>query len=914
MRCRRTGRGEQRTGGLRFSIGDLLSLLAVSVVISCGLLITMGWRSAFADDGRNERLGLVHINSTEITEPPQGIEVRYQKALDAGAGWSRWPVYWDLIESAAGFDYSRADAVMAADVEHGFQVDAILLRTPSQYATGGLAGVPGPRVGQKRPVGKQLLGPSQLTSVPANLYAPVFDDGTDEPGPGKRINPSNYWARFVYKTVNRYKPGGVLAAQRGWAEGVGVRHWEIWNEPDWSFFWSGSVADYYRLLKVAYLAAKTADPEAVIILGGLMHFADPGWLPRLLDVMRDDPDQELRHEHNSFFDVIALHLYSDPRLLYDKTTWVKSLLANYGLSGKPIWVNETNVPIWDEYPGPTWDPYSPGRATIQEQADFIIEALAYAFAAGVERVFVFQLYDDCGNGPTSWDAYGLVRNNPWVEGSGVCAAHPLQPGVPRPAYTAYQVAASQFQELTPAWRRLADGVEQLAFTRPPGDQVRVVWNWQTVTRTVAITATTGNVTVINPLGASQSLIASEGIYTLTLAPATNTNAFGGPGTVMIGGRPLILVETTPITDTTPPISWIEPLPAESPPTFQVCWDGTDDLSGIAGYRVWWSDGPPSPTNDRRLWFAFTTENCATFVGEPGHTYYFGTLAYDRAGNRENTWAPKAWTRVVSPGVGQVSGRVADNRDRPVAGARVVLRDLSGGTWQGVSGEDGGYTVTGVPLGVDYSAQATADGLGAWSERWEIHPVFTGTSQIDFNLPPADNAVSNGGFEEGLAGWTLSGSTRAVVDSLAHSGTASLLLGDHFVGQPELGGGGNSTVSQVITVPVVFSPTLSLVYRRETEEVEPGLDWFEVLIIDGVERTDLLEREWGPSADWQFRWFDLSSWRGRTVILILNVWQSSGERATRVWVDEVAVGDAPGGPDRTIWPLFLPLLTFARAAP
>jgi hypothetical protein len=75
----------------------------------------------------------------------------------------------------------------------------------------------------------------------------------------------------------------------------------------------------------------------------------------------------------------------------------------------------------------------------------------------------------------------------------------------------------------------------------------------------------------------------------------------------------------------------------------------------------------------------------------------------------------------------------------------------------------------------------------------------------------------------------------------------------------------------------------------------------------VERADLLEKDWGPSGDWVFWWYDLSRWRGRTVTLVFNVWQSSSERPTRVWVDEVAVGDAPGGPDRSIWHAFLPLI-------
>jgi hypothetical protein len=91
-------------------------------------------------------------------------------------------------------------------------------------------------------------------------YAPVFNDGTDTPGPGKSINPDNRWARFVFAAVDRYRPGGVLAQQQGWTNGQGIRVWEIWNEPDFDVFFTGTVNDYTRLLKVGYLAAHYADP------------------------------------------------------------------------------------------------------------------------------------------------------------------------------------------------------------------------------------------------------------------------------------------------------------------------------------------------------------------------------------------------------------------------------------------------------------------------------------------------------------------------------------------------------------------------------------------------------------------------------------------------------------------------------
>jgi Cellulase (glycosyl hydrolase family 5) len=48
-----------------------------------------------------------------------------------------------------------------------------------------------------------------------------------------------------------------------------VTAWEIWNEEDNSGWWSGTPAQYVGLLKAAYPAVKSADPNATVIVGGL---------------------------------------------------------------------------------------------------------------------------------------------------------------------------------------------------------------------------------------------------------------------------------------------------------------------------------------------------------------------------------------------------------------------------------------------------------------------------------------------------------------------------------------------------------------------------------------------------------------------------------------------------------------------
>ncbi len=63
---------------------------------------------------------------------------------------------------------------------------------------------------------------------------------------------------FVYQIVSRYKGR--------------VKYYVIWNEPNTSFEWGNrqvSARDYVRLLKTAYLRAKQADPDVVILAAAL---------------------------------------------------------------------------------------------------------------------------------------------------------------------------------------------------------------------------------------------------------------------------------------------------------------------------------------------------------------------------------------------------------------------------------------------------------------------------------------------------------------------------------------------------------------------------------------------------------------------------------------------------------------------
>ncbi len=268
------------------------------------------------------------------------------------------------------------------------------------------------------------------------------------------------------------------------------------------------------------------------------------------------------------------------------------------------------------------------------------------------------------------------------------------------------------------------------------------------------------------------------------------------------------------------------------------------------------------------------------------------------------------TATLAPGPGVIRGQVADLAGRAVISATVSLIDSRGHAWQTQASSDGAYRFE-VTLPATFTVRAEQSGFGAWEPR-NLIPVATDTAGVDFRLPPIVNAVQGGSFESDadLARWTYQpGKTSPLLDAMvASSGQRSALLGANFSGNPE-----NSTLGQVILVRAVAHPVLSFAYRIDTAETAPGPggqpnDWLEVLAYTGSGwsvRHELSIRElWQPTG-WTYRSFDMDEFAGRDVLLVFNLYQSSADRSTRAWLDEVVLGS----PDRFVpsrW-LYVPLI-------
>jgi hypothetical protein len=638
--------------------------------------------SLMAQTPRTDRMGVAFVRSVGTGAD----DARYRAALSIGAGWNRFPIYWSQIEVApAQYNWGAFDQVVIDDVRHGLQTNAILLQAPPFYRTGGSF---------------------------AGLYEPVFADGSDIAAAGKQINPNNPWARFVFSAVNRYKPGGDLARAQGWGGSTGVRVWEMWNEPDLPQFWQGSIDEYARLLKVGYIAAHHADPNADVMVGGLLFNTPVNWLERILAIYATDPQ---RTRYRWYMDIVGVHSYSYPWRTGHLVRVVDQSLARYGLE-RPVYITESGLNVWDDYPGPIWaqslaDRYK--RGTQEQQAWYIVQSMAYGWANGADVIFHHQLYDDCGDqvagtdfpphngefcavGACYGDAYGLFRN---PRGSVCFSQHP-NPASPRLAADAYRMVADVFgaAPFRGGTVTRSAGITMISFERPSTSElIRVIWNRRFEPNTARI-ETTNTSAALYQVGSRGSISAEAGAFRIPLAAARPDNfpdaELDSNDISSLGGEPVILVEfgtglnivsgddtstiapddpvraiplqPTPIPsseqlfptpgavlvvpeatpalasdDTTPPVPYVDPLPATSATTFAVRW-GADDDGAIARYVVWVQidDGEWSP------WLE-TTRTEGFFTAEAGSVVRFAVWALDTGGNwsLNTTLTPQAETRV-----------------------------------------------------------------------------------------------------------------------------------------------------------------------------------------------------------------------------------------------------------------------------
>lgn len=474
-------------------------------------LVTV-WSGNSGVMAQSHALSVAPLPPVEARDPRFGIVQAMhapQLAANAGASWERIIFPWSLIQRDSPNEWNEqyfTDRQIREQAARGVTLVGVLIYTP-HWAS------PNPR--EAKPV-----------DVPRNLHLP-FD------------HPENYWGQFVRKAVTRH-------------QGV-VDHWVVWNEPDLydlaiRYTYSGSYEEYLQLLRVAYLNVKDVNPKAKVVMGGMAYWWDKEWgrtpyLLGLMEVLKDDRDRE---RHDNYFDILALHTYGSPLNAYAIPMMAREWLQQRGMR-KPIWITESNIVPFDDPVEPL--PAGSMRATMDEQASFVIQSYAMGIAAGVERQAIYKMVDEESE---QGQYYGLVRND----------------GTTRPAYTAYQVAASYFSDVKSAyftwpglagpagpddvWRLLDSINHRHQFIWPSqvsrvvmerGDRrTTVLWNTSPVEVETSFPAASKQATLVTKYGQTYPIAARDGQYVVTLHGATNNSDLRDTSIYLVGGEPVIIDE------------------------------------------------------------------------------------------------------------------------------------------------------------------------------------------------------------------------------------------------------------------------------------------------------------------------------------------------------------------------------------
>jgi len=432
---------------------------------------------------------------------------------EIGAGWERVVLSWADIQPDGPGDFSwlgrtLPPRALAGELNRGVRMAGLLQFTPEWAAT------------DKRDPGR---------SVPRNLD--LADD-----------DPDNYWGRFVYETVLYYTGR--------------IDEWIVWNEPEFkpddaagggTYTWLGSDVEFARLMEVAYLAAKRANPQAVVSFPGTSYWIDqnsgrPQFYERYLQLVATD---RRARDHNLYHDAVSLNLYRAPDDLVRVERVFKDIQRAYDVD-RPLWLLELNAMPTEDRTIRCADrhAFNPIQTTMAEQSAYAVQALALAAASNYQRIGFYMMVDD---NPCNQSAvWGVTRDD----------------GSPRPVAQTLQTAVHAFsgfrraefaplirsqrrwspwpddpRSLIPNWQIYLVGLDM-----PSGRRVTVLWNGDGVVRTVRVARRGSRAHVLDMHGARFNARTAGTDWLLDL-PAATAHFSGDPtGYFFIGGEPVLLIE------------------------------------------------------------------------------------------------------------------------------------------------------------------------------------------------------------------------------------------------------------------------------------------------------------------------------------------------------------------------------------
>jgi hypothetical protein len=259
----------------------------------------------------------MHIHRAENAWP--NVAFGSWRLWDAGADWAS-------LEPIRGqWDFNRLDKYIALSLKHGIEPVLVLGNSP-------------------------VWASSRPFERSAYRYG-----GAAEP------RSLSDWENYVRIVATRYRGK--------------VRYYEIWNEPNLTQFYSGSVKTMLELTRVAHASLKDVDPRIQVLSPSPTEQRGIKWL-----------DEFLRLGGGDYVDIIAYHFYvrpAPPEKMVTLIGDVRLLMDRYGQGAKPLWNTESG-----------WDILNAGQdSTVSDAlssnlaADFVARALVLNWVSGVSRFY-----------------------------------------------------------------------------------------------------------------------------------------------------------------------------------------------------------------------------------------------------------------------------------------------------------------------------------------------------------------------------------------------------------------------------------------------------------------------------------------------------------------------------------------------
>jgi len=227
---------------------------------------------------------------------------------------------------------------------------------------------------------------------------------------------------------------------------------EIWNEFNLPYFGgngpAASRADiYFNMLKKGYEAVKSIRPDLNVV-GGATAGIPGDWLSEVFELGGLD-----------HMDSLSVHPYRYPETpegLIDEINRLNQLVRDHhGGETIPLWFSEIG---WPTHLNPT-------GVDENTQAAYLIRSYVLSIAAGVEKVFWYNLMDSGTDKLNNEHNFGIVHNTGDVLGS----------YTPKPAYVALATLTRELTGTDAISQDVTDGLYHYVFAKN-NDSIHVLWS------------------------------------------------------------------------------------------------------------------------------------------------------------------------------------------------------------------------------------------------------------------------------------------------------------------------------------------------------------------------------------------------------------------------------------------------------